>query len=164
MVKLKFWKGFWTGIATILAIIGTVIGIIVGCLTIFGGHAKPQLLPPVNCAIRPEGNVQGVNFDLLVNNVGSKDCSVISIGLVWPDGREADLRRYEPSLPKKVSPGQTERIAVKGYCHKFDANDGVWGKLKLQPNQLTTKGTAIVRFNTNKVIEQEITFSIERLY
>ncbi|MBN2019245.1 MAG: hypothetical protein JW749_03360 [Sedimentisphaerales bacterium] len=162
MIKLKFWKGFWTGIVTTLGTIATIIAIIVGCLTIFGGHAKPQILESQNCIIRPydAGGGAEIRFELLINNSGSKDCSVTTVDLIWPNGLAAELG-WESStlLPKTIPPGVTERIKMRGRDHK-SPNGVDEGKLVLQPNQNSIEATVAVKFNTGHNIKKKITLTI----
>jgi len=160
-IDWKFWKGFLFGALTLLALLVAIITGIAGLLN----NADPQILAAQNCIIWAESNIQEVRFEILINNAGSKDISAISIDLVWPDGSNADIEGYKPPLPKTIPPGQTERIVIIGYCHPFDRFNGFArrGKLKLQPDQTTIEGTAVVKFNTKDIISKKITFTIEHL-
>lgn len=153
---------FATGAATCFALLRGAT-LIKGLLP---RRAKPQLLEAKNCNIRSANIVRDVNgkdvgvitafasFELLVDNAaGSKDCSVLSIELRLPDGVMTDFT-CEPCLPTTISPGRTEHITVRGVSDKGS-------RIKLQPKQHSVEATAVVKFNTGKIIKKKISFIIK---
>jgi len=165
MSKQRSWKVL---LKDVLAIIG-VIALIFEATEhgaklkeIFWGQPKPQILAAENCNIWLEDAEQQLEFELLVNNPGSKNVSMISFGLIWPDGRKADLNKHKPSLPMTIPAEQTVRIPVWGYCRELDVNEGFRDRFKFPKDQTTLEGTVVVKFNTNGVIKKKITFPLER--
>ena len=115
-------------------------------------RAKPQLLEARNCCIFVAANEEYAEFDLLVNNAGSKDCSVLSVELRWPDGVSKDFE-YKPRLPITISPGRTERITVEGYALTKESF-----KFRSRPKQRSVEATVVVKFNTDKDKKKKISF------
>ena len=144
MSEWSFWKGFFSGVA-----LTSLVALLKGAALIkslWPMRAKPQILEAQNCNIPPLSGADKFIFDLLVNNAGSKNCSVISVELRYQECSLTQLI-YEPSLPSKISPGQTVRITTYGYTDKTN-------RFKLQPKQQTFEATALVKFNTNKIIQK----------
>ncbi|MGA1980414.1 MAG: hypothetical protein ABSG99_07645 [Sedimentisphaerales bacterium] len=161
---------------TVVVSIASAITIILGAYTLLKDFiwGKPQLLNVENCfvSIPDAGEGKEIHFELLVNNAGSKDCSVISVNLEWPDGLNADLAwgaSSSTSLPTTIQVGHTERIKMSGLDHKWhalnpDNPSDKWipeGKLEIQPNQKSAEGTVIIGFNTGYVIKRKIAFPIK---
>ena len=159
MANWKYWKGFFAGIATAILVIFALIEGTAKVKDLFTNPAEPQILDVQNCLIFPIVNNEDIRFELLVNNPGTKDCSIISIDLTWPDGLDAELFT---SLPKTIPAGLTEKVVIKGWGHKMQGFRSE-GKLELQPDQTTAEATVTVKFNTKHIIRKKITFTIERL-
>ena len=110
-------------------------------------------------------------FELLVSNPGSKNCSIIEVNLIWPDGLIADLDTWGElitALPKTISPGSSEIIKMRGNGHKkHKASATDWtlipeGKLVLQSTQTSVEATVLVKFNTGHIAKKRITLTVER--
>ncbi|MGD1042530.1 MAG: hypothetical protein ABR913_05635 [Sedimentisphaerales bacterium] len=129
-------------------IFGSVKFVIELIKTLLPKKAKPKLLKFENCRITP---LLGVHFEFWISNLGSKDCSLFSIKLAWPDGSEAELG-YGPStpLPKTIPSGTlAERIIAHG-------------KYQDMPDKDTILGTATLEFNPpHKPIIEKTQFTIE---
>lgn len=126
-------------------------------------RAKPRLLDAQGCFVRlPANRESTVEFELLVDNSkGTKDCSVISVKLTWAGGGASDIRcGPSSSLPMTVSAGQTESIFMEGYCRRLSPELRKINPLPVEPRQKSIDGTVAVKFNTDKTIEQKITFTI----
>lgn len=152
----------WSFLGAFTAGAGVCFFLLKGAATIkalLPSRAKPKLLESQNCSIR---NGQTVRFDLLVDNAGSKDCAIISMELQWPNGRFADLE-YEGStpFPKAIPAERTERVKVYGICVETPEGQ-ILKKLELDPSQTSIKGKVKVRFNTNKILDKDVIFTIER--
>jgi hypothetical protein len=160
----KFWKWFCVVALPFIGIVFALHNDIIDCINVWLNQAKPQILDAQNCIARIILNNEEIHFELLVNNAGSKDCSVTSIDLTWPDGLSADLGNWpSTSLPKTIPAGTTERIIMHGWGHKMKGQGFTpEGKLTLQPNQDSAEATVAVKFNTTQVIEKRITFVVER--
>ena len=146
-IDWKFWKGFIVGGLAVLALVIGIITDVAGVLK----RAKPQILDAQNCHVRPFDAPEGyidARFELLINNAGTKDCSLTSIDLTWPNGLDTELY---VSLPKTIPAGLTEKVAIEGQ-----------GRLELKSNQTTAEATVRVEFNTKHVIKRKIIFTIER--
>jgi len=144
---------FWGLIAAGIAVSLKLLNIATLIKSIWPDRAKPQLSDAQDCFVRVYKNCENASFDLLVDNAGSKDCSVISVELKYREGCITNFI-YEPPLPMTISPGRTERIVVAGYA--FEEN-----RFKLQPEQQSVKATAFVKFNRGKIIEKKISFIIK---
>ncbi|MGA2916567.1 MAG: hypothetical protein ABSE89_11130 [Sedimentisphaerales bacterium] len=160
------WKSWKVRLIGAVGMTAMIFGLIESVEHIFCSHAKPQLLDTQNCIVRIGGNSEEVHFELLVNNIGTKDCSLISIDLTWPDGLNADIgglgHESLTPLPKTIPAGSTERIKMSGSGHKI-REEGVWeGKLELKPNQKSVEATVVVKFNTGHIIKRKIIFAVER--
>ncbi len=154
----KFWKGLFIGFLSTSALFITIL---VG-INELSKKAKPQLLKVEDCFLQVDG-LQVVEFDLLVNNAGSKDCSVIGIDLIWPDKYKADLDSIKPPLPKTLLTGHTERIEVFGDCRPLEKSKEyglIRKRWELPPDQNNVEGTIIIKFNTNDTITRKIIFPI----
>ncbi len=150
----------------------TLLAVWIGMITDWLGlakRAKPQLLEVRDCFAWVDGGKesdQTVEFKLLVNNAGSKDCSIIGIDLVWPDGNIADLEGLRKSLPKTIPSGQAESLSIWGYCRPPKSLIGTIEREKIEspPEQTTLEGAIVIKFNTKHIIEKKITFTLlERL-
>jgi hypothetical protein len=145
-VDWGFWKGYASGAISGIAVFWGGIKGVAELKSFWLDRARPHLLKTEKCAV----NTAGVSyFELLINNSGLRDCSLVSIELTWPNGDVATLG-YEPStsLPKTIPAGLTERVIGCGNCTQ---NIG-WGMLTL-------------KFNTKKKpIKEKIKFSTIRLY
>jgi hypothetical protein len=168
--KWKSWEVFLT---RVLAVIGA-ISIIIG--TVKGGAelkeifwANPQILNAQNCTCIVSASGEAIDFELLVNNPGSKNCSVIEVNLIWPDGLAANLDPDRgTSLPKTILPSSSETLKIRGWGHKTHrASATDWslipeGKLVLKPNQTSVEATALVKFNTGHIAKKKIAFIVVR--
>ncbi len=169
MIDKKYWKAFLTGAA---ATILTIFAIIKGgeeLKEIF--WTNPQILNAQNCTCAAWEGGETINFELLVNNPGSKNCSVIEVNLIWPDGLAADLDTWGERithLPKTIAPGSSEIVKMSGYGHKrHKASATDWslipeGKLVLRPDQNSVEATALVKFNTGYIAKKKIDFIVSR--
>jgi hypothetical protein len=164
MADWKFWQGFLAGAAAMIPTLFTVLKGIAELKSFFSNQAKPQLLDVQNCRISIGSASETFHFELLVNNAGSKDCSVISVELKLPNG---DISQFvwakSTELPKTIAAGQTERITRDGQC----GGVAQYGKYKvalqrpvLQSQKNFVEGTLTVKFNTNKIIKKKTTFTI----
>ena len=173
MVDWVFWKGFLSGAASVALVFLTLIKGIAALKSILPNRAKPQLLDIQNCCISigPDTTFEPFWFELLVNNAGSKDCSVISVELRLPNGDISKLVWASSStrLPKTIAAGQTERItrngqcggkAQYGQCSKPQGLNTSKERLALQPQQNSVEGTVVVKFNTKKIIEKKTIFMV----
>jgi hypothetical protein len=156
----SFWKGFVSGAAlTALAFLRGVAAI----KALWPNRAKPQVLDTQKCFIDISPAVVTVKFELLVNNAGSKDCSVVLVELMLPNGRFANLdRESSTTLPKTIAAGQTERITMWGWCGKpqeLNLRPLSKERLALQPPQNSVEGTVVVKFNTKKIIKKKTIFT-----
>lgn len=131
-------------------------GVVVSVLkAIWPNRAKPKLLKSENCSFCSDTQV--VCFDLLVDNsAGLKDCSVISVDLIW---LKTSLE-CNPSLPRTIPFGSTVRITMSDVLHKMSNPSA--NRLELQPNQKTIEDIVIIEFNTGHKIKQEIIFNIKQ--
>jgi hypothetical protein len=157
------WKSWAVNVLAVIGAISLFFQVIKGgteLKEIF--WTKPQISAIENCRVRPEGPEQQMEFELLVNNPDSKNVSIISVGLIWPDKHKAEIYKYKPELPMTIPAGQTIRIPVWGYCRELDVKKGVRDKLELSKNQNVLEGTVAVRFNTNDISKKKITFPLER--
>jgi hypothetical protein len=164
VVDWVFWKGFLSGAASVALVFLTLIKGIAALKSILPNRAKPQLLDIQNCCISigPDTTFEPFWFELLVNNAGSKDCSVISVELRLPNGDISKLVWASSStrLPKTIAAGQTERITRNGQCGKPQGLNTSKERLALQPQQNSVEGTVVVKFNTNKIIEKKTIFTV----
>ena len=80
-------------------------------------RAKPRLLDAQNCKINKDLITAGC--DLLIDNVGSKNCSIISIDLVILEKLKVDFFNARTTLPKSISIDSTERIEFFGLMNFF---------------------------------------------
>jgi len=122
-------------------------------------QAKPRLLEAQECSIELSRHAKTVWFELLVYNPGSKDCSVTSVKLRWPNRRLANLGYVGSTLlPKTIPAKGTERIKMYGSCHKMLSAY----RLELPPKQNYVRATVAIKFNTGQTIIKKITFVVKR--
>ena len=165
MVDWKFWEAFSSGaIAAILTVFALIKGI-AATKSLWSNRAKPQLLDVQNCCIKIESGFEPFWFELLVNNAGLKDCSVISVELRLPNGDVSKLVWASGStrLPKTITAGQAVLITRYGQCGGVAQYGKCKGKLQrpvLQPQNNSIEGAIVVKFNTNKIIEKKTIFFV----
>lgn len=153
------WRVFFLVVILVFIALNRVFDFIGKVRAIWPSRANPQLLEVKNCFVS-SGN-EAAWFDLLVDNTGSKDCSLILVELEWPNGAIADFEGPKPideprtPLPATILPGRTKRVIMLGFFH--GAN-----RLKLQPEQNSVEATVAVKFNTGQTIKKKITFIIKR--
>jgi len=154
--KWKFWKGYLFGVLTTFALLITIATGVRELLK----RAKPKLLDTKDCEAFVDSSEQTVEFKILLNNAGSKDCSVVNVELLWPDGLQAQLTSFKPPLPQTLLSGHTELLSVWGYCCLSKISGGVIqrDKLIVPPEQDTIEGTVSITFNTKNIIKQKISF------
>ena len=173
--KWKSLEVFLTKALVVIGAITLIFGAIKGCVELKEIlWANPQISDAQNCFvfIPDAGEGKDICFELLVNNPSSKDCSIISIDLTWPDGLNADLEwgGLSTILPKTIPAYQTEKIKISGLDHKWrELNPDTpgdklipEGKLELRPNQKSTEATVVVKFNTGYIAKKKITFIVKR--
>ena len=166
MIDWSFWKAFSVGAVAMLVTVVTTLNGIAELKRRWSDKATPQLLDVQYCFIVVMPDFEEFWFELLVNNAGSKDCSVISTELILPNG-DISMLVFEPStsLPKTIVAGRTERIARKGQCGGTTQYGKCKGKLPrpaLQPHQNSVEGTVAVRFNTGHIIKRKVNFTVGR--
>jgi hypothetical protein len=112
-------------------------------------QAKPKFQRFENCRISPS---MGNSFEVLISNAeGSKNCSLEGAeDLIWPDGSTTPLKFDDKNpVPVAIRAGETVRIKI-----------WLWGRLPSTLGQNNIQGKVILKFNTNKTIEEDITFII----
>jgi hypothetical protein len=162
----EFLKVFGSGVIFASAVIFFFAKGIATLKSLWPNRAKPQLLDVQYCFIVIMPDFEQFWFELLVNNAGSKDCSVISAELMLPNGDISTLV-WEPStnLPKTILAGRTERITRKGQCGGVEQYGRCKGKLPrpvLQPQNNSVEGTVAVKFNTGHIIKRKVNFTVGR--
>ena len=169
MADWEFWKGFASGAAIVLAIVFWLAKGIAAIESIL--PKRPKLKIEVKDCSIAIGRFpawfwgEKVQFILLVNNTGSRNCSVTSVKLILPDRNFADLKAGKSTtLPLLVSTDKPEEIRMCGLCRKWeklnDAND-VPKRPDMFPKQDSIEATILININTKKhPIKRLATFAI----
>jgi hypothetical protein len=127
----------WSLVVTAIAAIG-------GLFVFWPKRAKLRFVRFEKCLVNSFGFL---DFDLLIDNSGSKDCSLIRVKLIWPNGSNANLSPDKSTpLPKVIPAGLTERVIMHGDSHKSS----------FEPNAID--GEVTLEFNTHKPIKKTIRF------
>jgi hypothetical protein len=138
MAVWEFWKGVASGVlGTVLASLSCIVAV----KSLWPKRAKPNLLKIDKCIIDSLGCVC---IELLINNSGPKDCSLISIDLDWP--KKSFWEKDSTFIPKKIVAYSTERIVIYG--------SGVKGMVS---------GNIMLAFDTKKNIKTEVIFTTSHL-
>ena len=145
------WKVFVKNVLAIIGAISIILGTIKLCMELKEVFwANPQIVNAKNCRCDVFETGEQINFELLINNPGSKNCSIMEVNLIWPNelAADSDIQIITPQFPETIPTGSSEIIRMTGYGHNN--------------RKVSAEATVLVKFNTGYIAKKKITLMIER--